>query len=244
MNKTVALATPNRAPPPWLASLAASTGEVNGTPTLPEKITITPSQVSEIERRANYLQSVLTTGRDEIAPKAKAITMLFAVLASEAVPPEYHEVRQAAYLEAVNGFPAWAVHQAAVWWRDGLHRSEGENRNFVPKPAELTRLCRKAVEGTERERDATEHLLIAARNRLDNPIGAPTPEERARVAEKLAALKAELSGKREALSRETARHSLASYAMEIGVDFEAAMKSIPDQPVSMQHASLTTPERG
>jgi hypothetical protein len=151
--------------------------------------------------------------------------MLFAVLASEAMPPNLAELRQLAYLEAVADFPAWAVQEAVRMWRDGLMLAEGENRNFVPKPAELMRLVRLVMEPAIRERDSTQRLLEA----IDAAKAEPTPEERAAVAKGFDALRGEMRPERTAHQvSEDAMSGLERRATANGIDFQTAFDSIPD----------------
>lgn len=153
--------------------------------------------------------------------------MLFSVLASEALPEGFADLRQAAYLETVAKVPAWAVQEAARKWRDGEHPAEGENRNFVPKPAELMRLIRMAMQPTETELTGTARLLDAARERA-NGYQPPTEEARQRAL----ALAAEFTANRGERTAhqvyEDAMGGLEKRAIANGIDFEAAMAAIED----------------
>jgi hypothetical protein len=198
----------------------------NGTPMLPAGMTVAPRQVEEIQRHARFLQTLTGTGPHENEAKGRAILMLFAVLASEPVPASIGELRQLAYLESVAKVPAWAVEQAARAWRDGAHWAEGENRNFVPKPAELMRLVNLALAPTLKERTGTERLLAAIEASRDSQ----TDEERARVGERFAAFKTGMQPARGPTDYEAAMDGLQRHARNNGVDFETAFASIPNAP--------------
>lgn len=171
----------------------------------------------------------MATGPAETEPKGKAILMLFAVLASETVPPDIAKLRQLSYLDAVAKYPAWAVAKAAQMWRDGEYQAEGENRSFVPKPAELLRLVKHVLEPTEHDHASLLRTVAAMKKRLDEQeIPA---EERARVEDGFAKLQEELRPRvTEEMTRENAASGLERRARDLGIDFAAAMDAIPDAP--------------
>jgi len=173
------------------------------------------------------LRSRLATGPDETEAKAKAILMLFSVLASEALPEGFADVRQAAYLETVSKLPAWAVVEAARKWRDGEYLAEGENRNFVPKPAEFMRLIRIAMQPAVYELGSTTRLLEAAKARVAGHQ-PPTKGARERVAKLAAEFTANRGGRSAHAVFENAMSGLEKRAAANGIDFEAAMDAIPD----------------
>jgi hypothetical protein len=171
----------------------------------------------------------MATGPAETEPKGKAILMLFAVLASETVPPDIAKLRQLSYLEAVAKYPAWTVAKAAQMWRDGEHQAEGENRSFVPKPAELLRLVKHAMAPAERDHAGLVRAVAAMKHRLDEQ--ELPAAERERVADGFTKLQQELRPRvTEEMTRENATSGLEKRARDLGIDFAAAMDAIPDAP--------------
>lgn len=142
--------------------------------------------------------------------KGKSILRLFAVLASESVPPDFADIRQMTYLETVAGVPAWAVEEGVRKWIAGENREEGENRNFVPKPAELMRLIRIALDPIDRELRAISKTVEAAEHHLYEP----SPDERQRVSEGFDRLKAEIpAGKKREAQSEAAKAAAADESL-------------------------------
>lgn len=203
-------------------------GEVGGRPNLPERTAVTSAQIREIENYLAACRSQITVGPDDRQAKARALLMLFSVLASEALPDQLAEARQAAYLDALEPYPGWAVREAARRWRDGENHADGENRNFVPKPAELLRLVRLVLAPAEAEVQATSRLLSAARERAGE-WEEPTPESRARVAALAAEFTAPRTGGKATLYADAVA-SLERRAQANGVDFQTAFDSTPDLP--------------
>lgn len=99
---------------------------------------------------------------------------LYAVLASEPVPDVFLDIRAATYLEALIDFPAWAVNDAVRMWIRGdcQNLKQPENRNFVPKPAELIRLVRFAISSAASDLARTEKLATALAARSQKQIAA------------------------------------------------------------------------
>lgn len=104
----------------------------------------------------------------------------------KATPAAQAEANVSLYAQALAGVPEWAAIEAVGMALRG--ELEG-NPNFVPAPAVLVRAAKKAVERVRAEQWRIEKILMARIER-----DPPTPEQRAKVAEMAAALKAELAG--------------------------------------------------
>lgn len=162
--------------------------------------------MTELTAYRDGLKQRLSTRPSDNEAKGRALIRLYAVLASEAVPTDFADLRQMTYLETLSGSPVWAVERAVSMWLSGENQIEGENRNFVPKPAELMRLVRLSTLPVEKELFAISRTVEAAEIR----IAEPSLEERARVAAGFDALKAELpSGQSRAAKSDAALSKLA-----------------------------------
>lgn len=142
-----------------------------------------------------HLAAVLDTSPREDGQKATALAKLYALLAVDSgLSDDLVDVRNIAYLEALSAYPGWAVAQAVRWWISGDHRAEGERRQFVPKPCDLIRLIKLALEPVKFEQRRAERMLESvdhATAELAAPP-EPTPEERASIARRLQSLAASL----------------------------------------------------
>lgn len=112
---------------------------------------ITPAQRADIAAYEGEVAASLSERPGDEELKAKSIARLYAVLASDRVPDEYLRVRMETWLDAIDKRPAWEIGEAAMMWIRGHHRAEDENRNFVPRPAQLLRLADIARNQRQRE---------------------------------------------------------------------------------------------
>lgn len=159
-----------------------------------------------MEDHCRALQARLTSKPDEREKKVFSVAKLYATLASDNPPESLLDVRNLAYLEALDDYPAWAVEEGVRRWIKGEWLAEGENRNFVPKPAELIRLVKLAMRPVEDDLAAAKVALMAIDNwEPERPKPKQvTPEERRRLVN-------------EAVNT-VARQSFLARCAELGVD--------------------------
>lgn len=160
------------------------------------------------------MQAQLCSSPSERDAKARAVAKLYAVLASESLPDTFADLRNAAYLEALEQFPAWAVEGAAKCWIGGDFLEAGENRKFVPKPVELIRIVRRLMDPVRR--DIAD--LTAGIERMEDQ---PPPQKQV-PREKLV----------EAASQIVSTDRLSEMCAQAGVSPE----DIPDQPSRFKKA--------
>jgi hypothetical protein len=132
--------------------------------------------------------AALTSSPDEAAAKLTAIQKLYAVLAVDGgQSDDLMDVRNLVYLEALSEYPEWAVAKAVRWWIAGEHPGKDERREFVPKPAQLIRLIKIAMEPVRWRLDRALRMQRAI-ERADSEKPEPTPEERERIGKRMEAL--------------------------------------------------------
>lgn len=142
---------------------------------------------------SNYCRQVADNLRSspvENDNKLRSIAKLYALLAVDGgQSDDLLDARNIVYLEALSGYPGWAVERAVKWWIAGEHPAAGERRQFVPKPCDLIRLIKIAMYPVEREQERAGRVLLAIDNAA-NETPEPTPEERESIGKRMEALAA------------------------------------------------------
>lgn len=207
---------------PWLQSLAKGLGEVNGNPTLMQGVTVSNRQRDAIQTHLTRLKSRLSCGGQNRSEVAIELAKLFAAFPAQSQSDTPAELRMEAYFEALAGVPGWTVREA----RGRIIRGETTlNPSFMPTPPQMAELARAILEPIRSDLRRLEALATADANR------EPPPEERARVTEAFDKLKGEMRPKVSAHQvYEDAMAGLQKRARDNGVDFQAALNSIPNQP--------------
>jgi hypothetical protein len=159
---------------------------------LPEGTAPTPTDRQAVSSYCRQVAAALTSSPAESPGKLTAIQKLYAVLAVEGgQSDDLMDVRNLVYLEALSEYPEWAVSKAVKWWIAGEHPGKDERREFVPKPAQLIRLVKIAMEPVRWRLDRALRMQRAI-ERADREPPEPTPEERERMSRQLEALAASL----------------------------------------------------
>lgn len=126
---------------------------------------------SLIEEARNRLASEISKNPHpwDSQRRGRLLATLFVSLAStNRLSPDDEEVRQKFYLTCLAKHRPLALEQASIWWAQGYDVQDGENRAFVPRPAELIRLADIAAERLEDQLDSIDEIL-AARPADDHP---------------------------------------------------------------------------
>lgn len=180
--------------------------------------------VSETDRQrisalASGYRDRLSPGRDNRRELAVVLARLLAAFPAPAAGETSTDLRIAAYLEAVETIPAWAVDAA----RGAIVRGETEcDPRFAPTPPQLARIAREAMRPMAKEATELEGLARAV-ERLE-----PDEAERARVSAGLAALYRELRGTGPGEAIASAQARFAEMCAEAGVD-PASIKDAPER---------------
>lgn len=182
---------------------------------------LTTSQRQEAEGYAEQLRSSLQTAATE-AEVGRAVVMLLAPYEARERSNGANDLRLAAYVQALQGFPLWAILDAVRWWSRGEHGVETDNVAFAPAPPQVVRLVRIAMRGPEDAHATVEGLLRAE---VEDWTLPPKPGERERIAEGFASLAAELGNgvdeeKKKALKLQR-EHILKGNEMALRKDYEA-----------------------
>lgn len=189
----------------------------SGRPVLRAGVTIPKTDRQRISVLATSYRDKLSPGRDNRRELAVVLAKLLAGFPAPASGETSTELRIAAYLEAVETIPAWAVDAA----RQAITRGETDaDPRFAPTPPQLARLARQAMEPIGRIVTDLERIAAAAEQH------EPDDAERVRIAAGLAAFRAELAGASARDAPERARDRFAEMCAEAGVDPD----SVPDAP--------------
>ena len=187
---------------------------------LPENTTPAAQDRQGVLSYCRQVAASLGSSSAEDEPKLRSVAKLCAILAVDGgQSDDLLDVRNLAYLEALSDYPAWAVAQAVRWWIAGEHPGKDERREFVPKPSQLVRLIKLAMAPVAAEQERAGRVLKAIDDAASE-TPPPSPEEQARVSEKLKALMAEVKLR----------------AMNPAID----MASIPDRPSDYPELSPPT----
>ena len=147
------------------------------------------------------------------------LARLLAAFPAPAAGETSTDLRIAAYLDAVETIPAWAVDAA----RGAIVRGETEcDTRFAPTPPQLACIARKAMAPMYETAVALDRIVRAAERQ------EPGEEEMARVSAGLAALYRELGGKGPGDAAASAQARFAEMCAEAGVD-PASIKDAPDR---------------
>ncbi len=169
---------------PWLLSLWNATGEVNGRPTLMSGMMVSERQKREMRSHTTRLQSRLSCGATNRQEIAIELAKLFAAFPAQGQSDSPAELRMAAYFEALTGVPSWAVQEA----RGRVFRGETKlNTSFAPTPPQLAEVCRAILDPLRADLRRLQIITDADENR------EPSAEEKQRVVNGFAKLKADLS---------------------------------------------------
>ena len=191
----------------------------NGRPVLPSGMTISERERQRISVLATGYRDQLSPGRDNRKHLAVILAKLLAAFPAPQAGETSTDLRIAAYLEAVETIPAWAVDAA----RGAIVRGETEcDTRFAPTPPQLARIARKAM-APMYETAVELDRIVQAVERLE-----PGEEERARVSAGLAALYRELGGTGPGDAAASAQARFAEMCAEAGVDPES-IKDAPDR---------------
>ena len=157
---------------------------------------------------------------------AVEIAKLLAAFPSQDASESPMQLRMAAYFEALAGLPIWAIRDVRVRTVQGM--IAGFDQRFAPTPPQFADAVRKTGSPTNPFRDARR-----AEGQTAEP---PLPPRSSRIINGFDNLKQEMASRtasnkspRWDANPETA---LRQRAAANGVDYEAAMNSIPDQPAN------------
>lgn len=203
---------------PLLARLRRAMGSINGRPVLMAGVEVSEADRQRISVLATSYRDRLSPGRDNRRELAVVLAKLLAAFPASASAGETStDLRMAAYLEAVETMPAWAVDAARL----AILRGETDaDPRFAPTPPQLARAARAAM------RPMAETAADLDRIAMASGVRDVSPEERARVAEGFDVLASELGRGRPIDPARTASDRLAEMCAEAGVDPD----SVPDAP--------------
>lgn len=140
------------------------------------------------------------------------------------------DLRIAAYFEALEGFPVAAVCAAREKINRGLVADL--NKAFAPTPAQFADVVRKIVSPANPFRTQLGDQLRAERaDRAAGKLSPPQPEkfsEKMRVVDGFEKLKQDIRANGDHHWHDDPETSLRKRAQALGLDYETAMKSIPD----------------
>lgn len=179
-----------------------------------------------IEKRIEDIKSSVKPGATDARGRAQTVAMLFATLANDRLPENLAEARATAFLDAITDEPAWAVEAAARMWIRGEGLDTGENAAFVPKPAQLLRLCAKAKAKAWKQASDLQSLL-GARLIEEAPRGGGNTE-RERVVAGFDALAKELGA--------SISESHATRRKEVLAEIERASQVLRERELAFREA--------
>lgn len=189
MATELAKATESQAPTspfslPSLANLRRAMGWVNGKPTLMGGFKISPDQHRQIEASISTFRRQLSAGPSERQAIGLELAKLLTAFPIQGQDGISADMRIDAYIDAIGIAPAWAVREAR------LKVVRGEvpdlNKNFAPTPPAFADIVKAVLRPLRVDLGDLEAL-----GRIE-PDHEPTPEERARVAQAVDDLRAEL----------------------------------------------------
>lgn len=179
----ISLTTPFSAP--WLRSLRSALGSENGRPVLMGRMRLADYQTRHIAAEINRLRGLLSPSSDRTG-MAVELARLLAAFPSQQQSDTPAELRMAAYFEALEGVPAWAVGEA----RARILRGEVVlDHRFCPTPPELANVVRIVLRPLRADLDDLRKIQAAATG--DH---TPTEAEKRRVSEGFQRLRADLTG--------------------------------------------------
>jgi hypothetical protein len=120
------------------------------------------------------------------------LALLFAPYESRERTPDAEKLRLMAYLQALQGYPLWAVRDAVQAWHRGEHSEPVDNQSFPPAPPRLVRLVNIAM-GPAQEAERKVAGLLRARLEDEHPADSLTPEKRAASTVRIDALVADFT---------------------------------------------------
>ena len=148
---------------------------------LPAGSTLTADERKRIAAKLAELRDAAAPGGERGEKGAIVARMLMAYPMGNA-SEESGAARGAAYLDALDDLPAWAIADAVKRWNRG-EAGEGMNYNFAPAPAILRKLATKALEPV---RDAIYGLeALASAVTLDEAMTGKTEEPASALVPKL-----------------------------------------------------------
>jgi hypothetical protein len=175
-------------------------------------LTVTTDQARQISAAHAALTESLRPGPADLRAKAIAITRMLSGFAGSGNGDPV--LRADAYIEALDGLPAWAVERSV----GRVIRGEaGMDTRFAPSPAQMAVEARRAMQPAKDDLAALDRLRIAVADR------EASPEEKARVGGGFDRLLEEL-GRRPKAQASMARAAFEAHCQELGVDPD----SVPD----------------
>lgn len=114
-------------------------------------------------------------GNASEAEIGRELVALFSSYASQARSEEAQETRLIRYIQALRGYPLWALQEATRLWDRGEADGAGA---FAPSPPQLALLCRRAMEPVQR---LYGRVLALSQAKVDEAPTIRTEEQKARI---------------------------------------------------------------
>ena len=169
---------------PWLSNLRRGMGREGGTPTLMAGFSLTTQDLKKIQQTILNYRRQITAALSERPAIAAELAKLVSAFPMQGQSDSPVSLRVEAYFEALGMAPAWAVREARL--RVVRGQEPTLNKSFAPTPPELAEIVRAILRPHRNDLADLETLAQI------EPTFDPSPEERARVGERVEELRGEL----------------------------------------------------
>ena len=146
--------------PEWLRRLASAlVSEAGLKNRIDSDLAPTDWQRKIMEARVNGLDAALTAATaDEIAAIVTQLLLGFPMQGADETCTKY---RAKSYLDALKGFPAWAIDAGCQDWNNGRELTGRENFQYAPTAPVLRKYAEKHAQPARSERHALQRILDA-----------------------------------------------------------------------------------